>query len=377
MENKQLEPGYIATFDMKKHLTFQRNLGSGGTGDTMLFKDETTDSFFAIKKYVPKQTEYAKEDYVRFVEEIKIIFKLAHPNIVRVFNYYLYPELTTGYIQMEYIQGTTLDKFVPTADRGWDEIFIDAIGAFRYLESHKVLHRDIRPANFMITAEGSELKVIDFGFGKVISPENKSENSVLLNWTAKLPEEISNGGPYDERTEIYFLGCMFGKLTESDPFFSYSSILNKMSSYETKERYQSFGEVASDLNSTLFTQIKFKDDEKKVYRKFADCLLSLISYFAGDAVFEEDPQKIIGRLADVIKENSLEEVVEANPALIECFVKSRYSCDMDPKVPVTVVEDFYKMLVSQKAAKQNLIIQNIMNRLSTIRIETGDDPLPF
>lgn len=60
---------------------------------------------FAFKKYVPKDFNYIDELYKRFVDEIKILFTISHPNIVRVYNYYLYPEIKHGYLQMEYIEG--------------------------------------------------------------------------------------------------------------------------------------------------------------------------------------------------------------------------------------------------------------------------------
>ncbi len=49
-----MNTGDIITFDVKKNFAFVKPLGGGGTGDALLFKDETTDMFFAIKKYVPK-----------------------------------------------------------------------------------------------------------------------------------------------------------------------------------------------------------------------------------------------------------------------------------------------------------------------------------
>ena len=97
-----MNTGDVITFDAKKNFTFVKTLGTGGTGDTHLFKDETTDILFAFKKYVPKDANYVDELYSRFVDEIKILFNISHPNIVRIYNYYLYPQAKTGYLQMEY-----------------------------------------------------------------------------------------------------------------------------------------------------------------------------------------------------------------------------------------------------------------------------------
>ena len=77
--------GEVITFDTKKNFTYVKPLGDGGTGDTYLFKDETTDMLFAIKKYVPKDPQYIDDHYKRFVDEIKILFNISHPNIVRIY----------------------------------------------------------------------------------------------------------------------------------------------------------------------------------------------------------------------------------------------------------------------------------------------------
>ena len=100
-----MNSGEIITFDVKKNFTFVKLLGSGGTGDTRLFRDETTDILFAIKKYKPIKECLTNDYYDRFVDEIKILFNISHPNIVRVYNYYLYPKAKAGYLQMEYVDG--------------------------------------------------------------------------------------------------------------------------------------------------------------------------------------------------------------------------------------------------------------------------------
>jgi serine/threonine-protein kinase len=83
--------GEVIKFNATKNFTYIKPLGNGGTGDTHLFRDETTDMLFAIKKYAPKGARFIDDYYKRFVDEIKILFNISHPNIVRIYNYYLYP----------------------------------------------------------------------------------------------------------------------------------------------------------------------------------------------------------------------------------------------------------------------------------------------
>ena len=213
-----MRAGEIVNFDAKKNFTYIRPLGKGGTGDTYLFRDETTNILFAIKKYVPKSKLFIEEQYDRFVDEIKILFNISHPNIVRIYNYYLYPSAKTGYLQMEYIDGKSIDEFVPDpwGDKDWNDIFREVISAFEYLEQNHILHRDIRPANIMIDNNNS-VKIIDFGFGKQLNGTNAEANSVLLNWPAtEMPDEVQLNQEYDERTEIYFVGTLFRHLLRDD-----------------------------------------------------------------------------------------------------------------------------------------------------------------
>ena len=184
--------GEIIGFNVIKNFTYVKPLGVGGTGDTHLFKDETTDMLFAIKKYVPKDARLIDDCYSRFVDEIKILFNISHPNIVRIYNYYLYPESKTGYLQMEYIDGRSISEFEhsPWSNKDWNDIFSEVISAFEYLERNHILHRDIRAANIMID-NNNVVKVIDFGFGKQFDGTNREENSILLNWPAtEMPDEV-------------------------------------------------------------------------------------------------------------------------------------------------------------------------------------------
>jgi len=119
-----MEKGAIIKFDRIKQFINVGPLGFGGTGDTYLFKDETTDMLFAFKKYSPKDERYVEENYIRFVEEIKILFNISHPNIVRIYNYYLYPDKNIGYLQMEYIDGLSISKFdAKKFSKEWEDIF--------------------------------------------------------------------------------------------------------------------------------------------------------------------------------------------------------------------------------------------------------------
>ncbi len=310
-----MNTGDIVTFDAKKNFTYLKTLGAGGTGDTFLFMDETTHMMFAIKKYVPKDKKYIDDQYKRFVDEIKILFNISHPNIVRIYNYYLYPQAKTGYLQMEYINGMPIDQYEPLPwDKGrWEKIFIDIINAFAYLENNHILHRDIRPANILIDNDNT-VKIIDFGFGKQLNESRNDVNSILLNWPAtEMPDEVQFRQEYDERTEIFFVGTLFRKLLEESLVdFRFQHIIEKMIKIHPSQRYASFAEIVSDISAGVVSEIDFTDDQKICYRNFADALCSHISCYIDKYSPINDTSQTLSNLADIIRNSSLETHIQDN-----------------------------------------------------------------
>lgn len=374
-----MNAGDVITFDAKKNFTFVKTLGTGGTGDTHLFKDETTDILFAFKKYVPKDANYVDELYSRFVDEIKILFNISHPNIVRIYNYYLYPQAKTGYLQMEYVDGICIDQYTPMPwDKSWEDIFCEIMDAFEYLEKHHILHRDIRPANIMIDTNNN-VKIIDFGFGKQLNGAVDDENSILLNWPAtEMPNEVQLNQEYDEKTEIYFVGTLFRHLLrEKIGEFRFAHIIEKMVKINPEQRYDSFSEIISDISAGVLSEIDFSENQKKCYRDFAIALSVHILHFQSKYSPKDDIAQTISDLACLIRNSSLEECIQDNSKLIGCFVAGGYTYSTRKDIPVQTLKDFYSLITSLDMGKRKILFDNIYTRLSTIEVKTADDDLPF
>ena len=374
LENK------IITFDSSKQFKFIRNLGHGGTGDTNLFLDESVDMLFAIKKYSPSKKNDIDDCYKRFIVEIKILFTIFNENIVRIYNYYLYPSSKTGYIQMEYIDGKTIDKVNPSDyNKSWNEYFLETINAFDYLYDHKILHRDIRTTNFMITEEGI-LKIIDFGFGKKFSDYNE-KNSICLNWPATIhPEEVVVNKEYTFSTEIYYIGELFKHLVKDDSTFLYQEIIAKMLKYSPNERYNNYKEIKQDISDNLFSQIDFTDDDKDIYGLFADGLYNSITKFTSEPEYKYNVEEIRASLERVVKISSLENYVQRNNDVISCFVKASFKYNQRSTIKSVELINFYRLFVSSNTSKQSIIVNSIIARLKNVPVEIDNDPfedLPF
>jgi eukaryotic-like serine/threonine-protein kinase len=380
-EDEVIEAGAIIEFNRKKEFKHIKPLGKGGTGDAHLFIDETTDMLFAIKKYSPKDTNFIEEHYDRFVDEIKILFNLTHSNIVRIYNYYLYPEYKLGYLQMEYIDGETIDKFSPTPwGKQWTDIFTEVISAFDYLESKNILHRDIRPANILIDKD-ENTKVIDFGFGKKLDTSGKDDNSIFLNWpVSQLPQETEIDGTYNHQTEIYFVGKLFQQLlaTEMDKF-RFRHIIEKMTKQNLSERYSSFSQISLDISKGVLGEIDFSNAEKEIYSKFAEVLCRCIVSYSNKFEAINDVNLTLGRLSDLIRNSSLENYIQDNRLLIHCFISGAYTYSTKNDIEVGIITDFYDFIQGLTPYKQKIVLDNIYTRLAKIKViyDIDDDDLPF
>ena len=155
----------IVRFVKSKDYELVEELDRGACGITVKLYDEVIDEIFVCKKYEPYFDEHKETLFKKFIEEIKLLYLINHKNVVRVFNYYIYPDHFTGYILMEYISGEDIENFLIHNPQNINDIFIQCIDGFDHLEKNNILHRDIRPMNIMVSKDGS-LKIIDFGFGK-------------------------------------------------------------------------------------------------------------------------------------------------------------------------------------------------------------------
>lgn len=380
LDIENMVEGQIIKFLKPKQFEFVKKLKSGGTGKTLLMRDATIDELFVCKKYDPEQKEYEDEFYIRFIQEIKIMYCLYHNNIVRIYDYFLYPEYKTGYIIMEYIKGKNIEEFFETADEeNINSVFIQIICAFLYLEQHNILHRDIRPANIMIDDTG-KVKIIDFGFGKLLNGIKSESASVLLNWQAsKIPEEIYNER-YGVKTEIFYVGYLIKNLIEklNIKCFKYEKILEKMVEVNPEKRVDSFEEIQNSLTEQRIEEINFADEEKKIYQDFAVSFCGLIYRIKDNLSVEKNATIILEKLKIILRDNCLEEYITSVDKLISIFVKSDYKY-YNNNIEVYIVKEFYNFLLNQTDGVRDIILNNLYGRIGNIPVIDSilDNELPF
>lgn len=237
----------------KDYIMVNNDLGGGSFGKTVLLQDPFIDELFVAKKYEPEYDGIKEQFYKNFLDEIKILYKLNHRNIVRIYNYYAYENIYTGYILMEYIDGENIgdfisDYFAPFAETTLDDVFLQLIDVFCYIEAHGIIHRDIREGNILVDKSGT-VKVIDFGIGKIASKVDDGDADSLvtdINRAASdtLPQEYYDG-IYTNLTDMFYLAELFRRLIDNSKScdrtdFSYNDILNKMMEKKPENRFASF-----------------------------------------------------------------------------------------------------------------------------------------
>ena len=195
-------------------------LGRGSFGIVYLVKHKELSRYFAMK--VIKKTSKNKEEEENLMNEINILRKLDHPNILKITDFY--PLKTEYNIITEYCQeGELFDEI--KAHAPFNEILTawymrQILSAVSYCHSMNIIHRDLKPENILIVKRVKNgfhpIKIIDFGTAKVFQKE-KSEHLLIGSAYYIAPEVLSRN--YSELCDLWSCGViMYILLTGRPPF---------------------------------------------------------------------------------------------------------------------------------------------------------------
>lgn len=378
-------PEFIEFKKPRKYRAVNR-LDRGACGQTVQIRDEEMGVDLVAKKFRPEQSLVENSDLNKllldkFREEARILFRVNHPNVVRVFNYYDYRKSGTSYIVMEFVDGTNILDFISSNPSHVDKVFEKVLSGFVYLESKGILHRDIRPKNILVTDKG-EPKIIDFGFGKELEISSLDmTKSISLNWRYEIPPEFKFDKPlYDFQTDVYFLGKLFQEIIDQTPSieFKYVAVLQGMWETNRDKRFPSFSKIWSSMMSGQIAEINFTEDEKASYRKFSDGLVSIFGKIDSGAVYCKDADEMIDGLDDLYNGAMLEEYVYSLDKLTQIFVKGRLSYRNERSFRVACLKDFLDMVKNLSKREKDIVLSHIHVRLDSIsRQDFSMDDIPF
>jgi serine/threonine-protein kinase len=193
-------------------------LGRGGAGVVYQAVDETLHRDVAVKTLNPDLAN--TEVMSRFRAEATILARLNHPQIATI--YELFRADGDLLMVMEFVRGESLDKLSERLGALSPEraaYIIDLIlSALEHAHRAGVVHRDVKPANVMVTDEGS-IKIMDFGIARILGADQKTVDFRLMGTPAYMSPEQVLGEEVDGRSDLYSVGVLLYRLlTGALPF---------------------------------------------------------------------------------------------------------------------------------------------------------------
>ncbi|MBM4422294.1 MAG: hypothetical protein FJ030_02745 [Chloroflexi bacterium] len=184
-------------------------LGQGGMATVYKAYHANLDRYVAIKVMHPAFKE-DKSFLVRFQREARVLAKLEHPNIVPIYDFS--DHNGQPYLVMKYVEGETLKGRLGQGPASLAETLkvVDAVGsALAYAHKQGILHRDVKPSNVIITADG-HYYLSDFGLARIASAGEStlSQDTMLGTPNYISPEQAKGVKDLDGRTDIYSFGVV-------------------------------------------------------------------------------------------------------------------------------------------------------------------------
>jgi tRNA A-37 threonylcarbamoyl transferase component Bud32 len=259
-----------------------RELGRGATSVVYKAYDPFQDREVALKVVYPEalgDTEHGRRYRKLFVAEASLAGRLSHPHIAAIYD--AVAEEAASYIVMEYVDGSTLERYAQVDSLlplpRVLEIIYKCARALDYAAREGVIHRDIKPANILLSGE-TDIKISDFG-AALNTASDTTQISGIGSPAYMSPEQVREQ-PLTCQTDIFSLGVVFYQLLTGRLPFSgnnnYSiiyqiinvepvppshfraelspqvdAIVLRMLRKNTTDRYQTWGELAGDLVHAL------------------------------------------------------------------------------------------------------------------------------
>ncbi|MBR5660235.1 MAG: protein kinase [Bacteroidales bacterium] len=220
-------------------------VGSSPEGYSEIWKFDRGGRFRVLKCL--KKERRGDPLYERLLlKEFEIGYSLGHGNICEYYSFKTHPDLGSC-IEMEWIDGRTLEDFLAEGrhERSvYDKIVEEICSALAYMHAKQVLHRDLKPSNILVTFNGDNVKLIDFGL-------SDTDSSSILKTPAGTAvfaaPEVRSGGKASVRSDLYSLGMVMSLF----PVRKYSPIVRKLLSVRPEGRYASVSEVQKAIRSGL------------------------------------------------------------------------------------------------------------------------------
>lgn len=239
-------------------------LGDGGMGKVYLAEDLVLEGEKVALKVLRPDLCQDEKHIKRFIREVQLTRKVAHPNVVRTFDIAWHEG--SLYFTMEFVEGVTLrdrlQQGVLTA-RNTMQLLLEISRGLSVIHESEIIHRDLKPGNIILSNAGVA-KIADFGIARPSFTDITNQNEIIGSAGYMAPE-VWTGAPLDARTDIYALGVLsYEMLTGILPFdgSSATEVMNRHLSYQPP-RLETIGAEIPSWFSELIARMVSKDPDKR------------------------------------------------------------------------------------------------------------------
>ena len=271
-------------------------VGVGGMATVYKAKCNLLNRFVAIKVL---KDEFAKDqEFVKkFRAEAQSAAALTHPNIVSVYD--VGEENGINYIVMELLVGETLKDYIEHNGKLSNERTLkyasQIASALEAAHSSKIIHRDIKPHNIVLSNNNTVAKVTDFGIAKMSSNETIANGSQTMGSVHYFSPEQAKGGYIDEKSDIYSLGVvMYEMVTGEVPFEADTpvSVALKQIQEEPIEPKEKVPTVTNALNRIILKAMAKNTSER--YGSAAELLDDIFAVMNNVDIEEKTEDVVVG-----------------------------------------------------------------------------------
>ena len=256
------------------------HIGQGGMADVFLAIDTILNRQVAVK-ILRADLSTDAVSILRFEREAQAAAALAHPNIVEIYDVGDYKG--HHYIVMEYVPGKTLKQIIRSRGPLLNEEAVDIMkqlcSAVAEAHSRGIIHRDIKPQNVIVKADGS-VKILDFGIATAKGSMQLTQANNVMGSVHYLAPELARGEKASPQSDIYALGIVFYEMLAGDVPFkadqavqialkhmrepmpsvraanpsvpqSVENIITRATAKDPRQRYRSCDEMLRDVSTCL------------------------------------------------------------------------------------------------------------------------------
>ena len=254
-----------------------RKIGDGGMAFVYQARDKLLNRIVAVKVLRPEFVD-DQEFLVKFKKEAEAVASLSHPNIVNAYD--VGEDGKVHYIVMEYVDGQNLKEIIQDEGRLEEYTALDIAKqiarALSAAHRNGIIHRDIKPHNILISKDGRQVKVADFGIAKAVSSSTMTNMGSVIGSVHYISPEQAKGKHLTSNADLYSLGIVLYEMiigrvpfsgdspisialkhinediafTEEDKINipnSVRTIISKMTQKEPANRYQTAEELIEDI----------------------------------------------------------------------------------------------------------------------------------